>query len=318
MAKYITISVPQPCSEDWSKMTPAEKGRFCDACKKTVTDFTLMSDAQLASFYERNNGKLCGRFRQDQLDKDLVIPGRQIPWLKYFFTISIPAFLVSLKASAQQHKIYEQVSFAPGTLKQSVAGAAKDYPFYLTGKVTDEKGSPIEAASVVIEGTKRGVKTDANGMYSLRINSADKRITVSGVGITPTTKSINTDMSVLNFSITRFNTELGLIVVTTTRKKKQKSNIEPYKETKSITIFPNPAAANDRLNIKWNLKTTSEQHAEIFAADGTLVQTETITPSASKSPTAFILLKNLVKGFYIIRITDLQTHEKFSKEFIIQ
>ncbi len=47
MKNLIEISVPKPCHEDWSKMTPREKGKFCSACKKTVVDFRKKSTEEI-------------------------------------------------------------------------------------------------------------------------------------------------------------------------------------------------------------------------------------------------------------------------------
>jgi hypothetical protein len=40
MAKKFQLQIPEPCHEDWNKMTPVHKGRFCDSCEKAVVDFT--------------------------------------------------------------------------------------------------------------------------------------------------------------------------------------------------------------------------------------------------------------------------------------
>lgn len=103
MAKKIQLSIPEPCHENWNAMTPVEKGKFCGSCQKQVIDFSVMSDRQLAEFFKRpSSGSVCGRFMTDQLDRDIEIPGKRIPWLKYFFTIASPAFFLSLKASASK------------------------------------------------------------------------------------------------------------------------------------------------------------------------------------------------------------------------
>src|SRR5882672_521370 len=99
MGKQIQLNIPEPCHEDWDKMNPVEKGRFCDSCQKQVIDFTNMSDVQLATFFKKpSTGSVCGRFYQDQLDREMGIPRKRIPWIKYFFQIALPAFLVSAKA----------------------------------------------------------------------------------------------------------------------------------------------------------------------------------------------------------------------------
>ncbi len=69
MEKFYKISIPKPCHEDWNKMTPKEKGRFCDSCAKTVIDFTKMSSSQVQDFIHTNqNTKMCGHFKRSQLD----------------------------------------------------------------------------------------------------------------------------------------------------------------------------------------------------------------------------------------------------------
>ena len=40
------IAIPVPCTVDWQKMTPADKGRFCGDCKKVVRDLSKMSEAE--------------------------------------------------------------------------------------------------------------------------------------------------------------------------------------------------------------------------------------------------------------------------------
>jgi hypothetical protein len=62
-----------------------------------------MSDRQVAEFFKKpSTGSVCGRFMTDQLDRTIEIPKKRIPWVKYFFQFAIPAFLVSIKASAQK------------------------------------------------------------------------------------------------------------------------------------------------------------------------------------------------------------------------
>lgn len=81
---------------------PEEKGRFCGSCQKTVIDFTTMSDRQIAAFFKKPTGLTCGRFHQDQLNREIEIPKKRIPWVKYFFTVAIPAFFASCKFAGRQ------------------------------------------------------------------------------------------------------------------------------------------------------------------------------------------------------------------------
>jgi len=69
----LKVSIPEPCGEDWAQMTPVpdNTARHCANCAKNVVDFTGMTDAQLHAHFRANGGKVCGRFRADQLDRPL-------------------------------------------------------------------------------------------------------------------------------------------------------------------------------------------------------------------------------------------------------
>ena len=47
MKKETYLHIPEPCHEQWDKMSPAQQGRFCQQCSKTVVDFSTMTDQQV-------------------------------------------------------------------------------------------------------------------------------------------------------------------------------------------------------------------------------------------------------------------------------
>ena len=69
----LRISIPKPCQEDWTKMTPVDgtTARHCDSCTKNVVDFTGFSDARMHAYVKEHGANTCGRFRPDQLDRPL-------------------------------------------------------------------------------------------------------------------------------------------------------------------------------------------------------------------------------------------------------
>ena len=73
MKTPLQINIPKPCSENWDAMLPAERGRFCNACEKVVTDFTGMTDKEIIRFFEqRKEGNTCGRYLESQIGRNII------------------------------------------------------------------------------------------------------------------------------------------------------------------------------------------------------------------------------------------------------
>lgn len=63
------IVIPNPCSEDWSLMTPTEKGAFCQKCSLEVIDFTKQTPEEIRETLTLNLGKkVCGHIEKTQLE----------------------------------------------------------------------------------------------------------------------------------------------------------------------------------------------------------------------------------------------------------
>jgi hypothetical protein len=261
MSKYLSIQIPVNCHEDWDSMTAATQGRYCNSCEKTVIDFTNMSDTQLANFFAKKKENVCGRFYSDQLNTTIAMPKREIPWLKYFFTITLPAFLFSQKGFGQKKNYKEEIT--------------QLNKFSKTSLQLNEKDSFQLLEEVVVKGGKvRMIRCTTSGSVSLMMGS-----TISGITI-------------------------------------RKSKEIKATTQNEITIYPNPIAANSKMNITWKSNIAANQYVEVFDAMGNLIQRETIAIT-TKLQNAYFWLKQMPAGFYIVRITDTKTFQKMSKEFIV-
>lgn len=100
----IMITIPEPCSETWSEMRVVDDcHRHCAACDRTLTDFAQMSDDELLIFFKHAQGKICGRFRQDQLNRPLTPLPEQTSHANWWKAAALlPLALFSKNGSAQQ------------------------------------------------------------------------------------------------------------------------------------------------------------------------------------------------------------------------
>lgn len=207
MSKKLQLSIPKPCHENWDAMTPVQQGKFCGSCQKQVVDFSNMSDRQVAEFFKKpSTGSVCGRFMTDQLERDIAIPKKRIPWFKYFFQFAVPAFLLSIKASAQKTQGKIKVTtvtkdttnpvlrptmglVAPICIKPPVGEIKGDIQITKPNgtiqlKVVDEKGESIPYASIETGVIGKGGAADKNGLFKLDkgILNINGKIFVSSAG----------------------------------------------------------------------------------------------------------------------------------------
>jgi hypothetical protein len=102
MSQPVNIHVPTPCHESWAAMKPEQQGRFCSSCSKTVVDFSSMSDRQLFEYFRNYSGGACGRFSNDQLNRDITARKPQrTGWFKYVMSVLLPAMLLTSRSQAQ-------------------------------------------------------------------------------------------------------------------------------------------------------------------------------------------------------------------------
>jgi TonB-linked SusC/RagA family outer membrane protein len=81
----------------------------------------------------------------------------------------------------------------------------------LSGTVSDEVGSPLPGASVVVKGTTRGTQTDFDGNFKLAVQQKDVLV-ISYIGYQSIEKEVANN-TVVNISLTPDNERLGEVVV---------------------------------------------------------------------------------------------------------
>ncbi|OUR95058.1 hypothetical protein A9Q87_00515 [Flavobacteriales bacterium 34_180_T64] len=175
MRKVIQINIPKPCHEDWNKMTLEDKGRHCQVCEKTVIDFTKTTDEQIIKTLGAQ-GSLCGRFKKNQLDRDIVLSRKDRNNYLSFVASSLFAFLSigTQEVKAQnKDKIIKVDSLTRQSIKDKVGTSILNKKM-ITGMVTDEtNGYPLPFINIIIKGTTSGTQTDFDGKFRLKVAKND-------------------------------------------------------------------------------------------------------------------------------------------------
>ena len=113
-----TLTLNQPCRENWDRMIPAPDGRFCRSCEKMVYDFSDKSPAEIRAILVRNQGNVCARVPSEQFSFEST--GTRFRWS--WAALGLIAFL-GLKQPAQAT---EKASPALEVVDSGKAGEAKN------------------------------------------------------------------------------------------------------------------------------------------------------------------------------------------------
>lgn len=163
MNPNIKIQIPKPCTQLWEEMAPEAGGRHCTACAKTVTDFTRMTDAQILEALRNNDGG-CGRFRKDQLERELIAlsASRRFSFAT-FYKVAASLLLVfsAGKIAAQERK---EILTEKTPLK-----IPQDTSSYISGFVTDEKGEPLTGAKIEVNNYVLKSIAGIDGEFEMKI-----------------------------------------------------------------------------------------------------------------------------------------------------
>ena len=325
--KKIELSIPKPCHENWDTMTSGEKGRFCGACQKTVIDFSQMNDRQILDFFKKPVGSVCGHFNQFQLERTIELPKKRLPWVRYFFTISIPAFLFSLKAGAQgEVKLKGRVAVAAKTpneeCKDTTAEVSKSKT--IRGKIVDEKGEAVQNASVFLEGTSIGTSTDKAGIFELKHEtSEDANVILSCVGFTIKKVTVReltrNELQVLTLQAA-WTGEVVVTGVVVRKAPKPFPLFQPLKKGSAFShfaVYPNPVSSNSSFTIDTKKIDGGNYLLQIANSTGEVVQSsEIIIDKKVKRFTA--QLNPVAAGAYVIRLINKQNNKAFTEMIIVQ
>lgn len=192
MQPAVRLNIPQPCHEDWHKMTPSQQGRFCSACAKEVVDFTAMSDNELLEYFlQKKDEKVCGRMYPDQLSRPVtkIIWPKKKKWWYWQYAAMFLLFLSKTGSAKAQGTIKVISTQKKATQKQAVHTEVQGNIMPATGiknrvagTITDEQGLPVAGAGIIVKGAASGTITDAAGNYQLKTVNENDVLVISAIG----------------------------------------------------------------------------------------------------------------------------------------
>ncbi|MBX7155156.1 MAG: carboxypeptidase-like regulatory domain-containing protein [Bacteriodetes bacterium] len=179
-----SLHIDSPCHEQWDAMLQVRNGKYCLHCAKTVIDCTNLTDVEIDTVVQQQhaNGKstFCGRFRNEQLNRALVLPHQQRG--SYFALPVLIAGALATLAPEQTNaqEVPESMKCAqPSIPQQKASQTASDTTVKATpqplipdsttivGYVKDNNGKPLGGATIRVIGIKRGAISKADGSFRI-------------------------------------------------------------------------------------------------------------------------------------------------------
>ena len=215
----ISIEIPEACGENWEHMTVSQLGKFCQVCKKEVIDFTNTTDDELLQKI-KSGQKICGRFKQSQLSRDLKPNNSKTNWKQLAVAAGFTSVLaIAAPANAQKTSTkteqLEKTSEKNSEEKHSIS--AKD-SIVISGTVTDEEDLPIPGVHIKVLDSKILTQTDFDGnfMIVLAAKTTANNLKLEFTSLGYETQVINADLKSENLDIKMNTSETittGIVVV---------------------------------------------------------------------------------------------------------
>ncbi len=198
MNQIYSLKIENPCHQDWSSMSKVDQGKYCSHCSKTVIDFSKFSDAEIIRYLDKNKGAVCGRLKNNQVERELKFNVKDdSPFLHKVFTslflsLSINNLYATNLPSTEQNLIAIDTFKIDSEIQENKTDKQIQT---IRGNVADANSKEILIQASVYINDKLNTVTDLNGDFNLNIpsdfNLDSIQLKISYVGYFPLDTSIH-------------------------------------------------------------------------------------------------------------------------------
>jgi len=304
-------------------MQPAEKGRHCEHCCKTVVDFTEMSDEAIIRYVTERPGNICGRLMPDQLGRKLApAPVQRNGWSGWRWVIAGLVMVgrgsesrrpakpqVEAKAVAEvEPKIgysvpvvgdtvivtppgrveVGKVAIGPRRVKDSLH-RVKDSPQMVKPAIArvDSLADPAEAMPKLVPPVVQPLPQHKLVGY------------LGGISVCVKIRTIDTVTDILKQAVGDTLTAL---------------NIPPKKE---LSVYPNPVPRGGALQMAWQAEPGKYQ-LTLLNIGGGLVQQRMVEVAGKGQVDQWEVPAGLAAGIYVLRAVKEGGVNSYTREIVVR
>ena len=345
MPEKTQLFIADPCHEQWGDMQTDTDGRFCGSCRKTVVDFTMMSDQEVITWLSGAGKSVCGRFMGDQLNRDLspVKQPKRNRWAVWQFLLT--GLLLSSEVPAQEKPPAPPVSQVDSRTDEVIviAGLVGSRrvpagPAHITIRVVDSiSGEPLPWASVRLG--RLGFQTDSAGSVNIVREKimGGHTMEVSSVGYETKIVQLNKKMlseGQLTVSLPLSRHVMGDVVVVTSRTVMGKMSLRcdtsytfgrMVKDTlslfgltkKPLTVYPNPVARGASVTISLRDIKPGNYMAQLISASGVLVESMRMENVDGPRTELLNIPETVAAGPYFVKLLNTVTGKVVVQELVV-
>lgn len=322
MKRPIQLHIPTPCHEDWAGMEPAEQGRHCQSCQKTVVDFTTMSDQQVLNYLAKAGPHICGRLASDQINRSFIplAPPQRNGWSGWRLLLA-GALITSTNPPLKTDP----------PAKLAILGDRHPKITYTT-----TVGMVIHAFRVP---KQQPIDTLPQSSTELRMDSSSH--TMGEMATVPADSTLPAFDTLRVFTNRPDSNEVTKGAIAFCTKRKKDSVPLPASDTlqnivttvrsfvtdtltalrvipaKKWQIYPNPLPRGNSLHLSWQTASGRYQ-VTLLSATGALIQERAIDVGGPGQVDVWNLSSGLPGGVYILRATRPGQTETLTRELVVE
>jgi hypothetical protein len=335
-------------------MTPQEQGRFCGSCQKTVVDFSAMTDKEILDYFSKASEHVCGRFMNDQLNKELQVTEKKKRFsLAYVWNVILATLLIT-EANAQvkpkpkkpvKMEVHEQrtmgiIAHMPEEPIESVI------PVRMSGTIVDaQSNQPVVGASINIKGTSHGTMADTLGNFQFKVEKKNSLvIEISAIGYETQTRVLDDltnwqkiqvylkpaatelqEVSVIAYGVmgkvafSGFIKQYKTVKVDTTKVdtiKRFFNDWVPATLKKDVRVYPNPVVRGNSIQVKLALPQTGGYKLELLNTAGQVMLVQPLLMQTKEQQFDLYTQPGWSAGIYWIRISSPNTKNVYQSKLL--
>ena len=230
------VKIHVPCNQNWEEMISVNGGKYCVHCSKRVTDFTHLGDQEVIKILQHSPPNLCGRFTNEQLNKEFIADTQKSNhWLSK--TAASILFLLAAKnttADSQKSQRFpieatRNVYSKPPVNKKE--RRLNTPPLKISGHLKNKDSVSVSRMRVMIDQTMISTVSDLDGYFELLVPDTIKgsvNIYFSGIGyiakhVTIQTENLPLDLGEIfmlrsdNYDISSISSMVGGVIASTSK-----------------------------------------------------------------------------------------------------